>query len=67
MPIVSSTYWTMVHGSQPEDVQKDEEGLQTIRNLAANMAWLLKCIEAGKAAGVPAPSYEAPTKTNFIR
>ena len=66
MPIVSSTYWTMVHGSQPEDVQKDEEGLQTIRNLAANMAWLLKCIEAGKAAGVCPPEAEQGARTNFI-
>ena len=56
----------MVHGSQPEDVQKDEEGLQTIRNLAANMAWLLKCIEAGKAAGVCPPEAEQGARTNFI-
>ena len=38
-----------------------------MRTLAENMAWLLRCIEAGKAAGVSAPQYEAPVKTNFIR
>ena len=67
MPIVSSTYWTMVHGSKPEDVLQDTEGLQTMRNLAANMAWLLKCIEAGKAAGIEKPKAEIGFRTNFIR
>lgn len=67
MPIVTSQYWNQVHGNTPEEVLQDAEGLQTMRTLAENMAWLLKCIEAGKAAGVPVPSYEAPTKTNFIR
>lgn len=67
MPIVSSNYWNQVHGSSPEDVLKDEEGIQTVRVLAENMAWLLKCIELGKQNGVPFP--ELPTKvyTNFIR
>ena len=67
MPVVASTYWTMVHGSRPEDVLQDVEGLQTMRNLAANMAWLLKCIEAGKAVGVNAPQAESGARTNFIR
>lgn len=67
MPIVSSTYWSMVHGSTPEDVQKDLEGLQTMRNLGRNMAWLLKSIEAGKAAGVRLPEAETAYRTNFIR
>ena len=67
MPIVTSTYWNMVHGSSPEDVAKDEEGLQTMRNLARNMAWVLKCIEAGKKQGVNAPENEHGTYTNFIR
>ena len=67
MPIVSSTYWNQVHGSVPDDVLKDEEGLQTMRTLGNNMAWLLKCIEAGKAAGVDFPKLEAPIRTNFIR
>ena len=48
MQIVGSQYWNMVHGFTPEDVRKDIEGLQTMRTLAQNMAWLLKCIELGK-------------------
>lgn len=67
MPIVTSQYWNQVHGNTPEEVLQDEEGLQTMRTLGENMAWLLKCIEAGKAAGVPAPNYEAQIHTNFIR
>ena len=67
MPVVSSTYWTMVHGSCAEDVMKDEEGLQTMRNLGRNMAWLLKCIAAGQTAGVQAPVAERDHRTNFIR
>ena len=56
----------MVHGFTPEDVRKDAEGLQTMRTLAQNMAWLLKCIELGKKNGVEKPSYEKTTFTNFI-
>lgn len=67
MPVVSSQYWNSVHGACPEDVKKDEEGLQTMRVLGRNMAWLLKCIEAGKKAGVPMPEQEAKIKTSFIR
>ena len=67
MPVVSSTYWTMVHGKQPEDVLKDEEGLQTMRNLASNMAWMLRCIEAGKSMGIQPPQAESVARTNFIR
>lgn len=67
MPIVTSQYWNQVHGNTPEEVLQDEEGLQTMRTLGENMAWLLRCIEAGKAADVPAPNYEAPLRTNFIR
>lgn len=67
MPIVTSQYWNQVHGNTPEEVLQDEEGMQTMRTLGENMAWLLKCIEAGKAAGVPAPAYEPPLRTNFIR
>ena len=67
MPVVSSTYWNMVHGSKPEDVKKDEEGLQTMRNLGRNMAWLLKCIAAGKENGVEPPMSENTKRTNFIR
>ena len=67
MPVVTSTYWTMVHGKQPEDVLKDKEGLQTMRNLASNMVWMLRCIEAGKAAGIQPPQEEFGARTNFIR
>ena len=67
MPVVSSTYWNMVHGFTPEDVEKDLEGLQSMRNLARNMAWLLKSIEAGKKAGLELPASETGEHTNFIR
>lgn len=67
MPVVSSSYWNVVHGTCPDDVKKDLEGLQTMRNLARNMAWLLQSIEAGKNAGVTVPTNEAGNKTNFIR
>lgn len=67
MPIVTSQYWNQVHGNTPDEVLKDEEGLQTMRTLGENMAWLLKCIEAGKSAGVAAPAREAKIRTNFIR
>ncbi len=67
MPIVTSQYWNQVHGNRPEEVLKDEEGLQTMRTLAENLAWLLKCIEAGRQAGVTPPQYEPGVKTNFIR
>ena len=67
MPVVSSRYWNMVHGMSPEDVIKDEEGLYTIRVLGRNMAYILKCLEAGVKAGVPLPKEETPVRTNFIR
>ena len=67
MPVVSSTYWNMVHGSAPEDVKKDLEGMQTMRNIGKNMAWMLKCIEAGKREGITAPQTEHSARTNFIR
>lgn len=66
MPIVSSTYWNMVHGTCPEDVLKDKEGIQTLHNLAKNMAWLLKCIESGKTNGIEIPNCEKKHRTNFI-
>lgn len=67
MPIVSSRYWNMVHGSTPDDVRQDLEGMQCMRILARNMAFMLKCKEAGLAAGVAMPEPEAPVMTNFIR
>ena len=67
MPIVSSRYWNMVFGAKPEDVLRDEEGLYTMRVLARNMAFLLKCKKAGLAGGVEPPRREEPRFTNFIR
>lgn len=67
MPIISSTYWNMVHGNTPQETKQDLEGMQTMRNLARNMAWILKCIEIGKKAGVNAPQADKSQRTNFIR
>ena len=67
MPVVSSQYWNQVHGNTPEEVKQDLEGLQTMRTLGENMAWLLKCIEAGDKAGVARPVYETKIGTNYIR
>lgn len=67
MPIVSSRYWNMVHGSNPEDVLKDEEGIQIMKTLGRNMAWMLKSIEAGKNAGVEQPTPVEKVFTSFIR
>ena len=67
MPIVSSNYWNQIHGNTPDEAKQDAEGLQTMRVLGENMAWLLKCIEAGRKAGVPAPEREPKIATNFIR
>ena len=67
MPVVSSTYWNMVHGNSPADVAQDIEGLRIMRNIGHNMAWLLKCIEAGKVSGIAVPEAERGPQTNFIR
>lgn len=67
MPIISSRYWNMVHGATPDDVRKDEEGMQIMRILGKNMAYYLKCIEAGKERGISQPASEEITFTNFIR
>lgn len=67
MPQVSSTYWNIIHGRLPGEVEQDAEGMQTMRNIARNMAWMLKCIEAGRKAGIPLPDTERGNMTNFIR
>jgi len=67
MPIISSQYWNMVHGQKPEDVKNDIEGLQIMRTLGRNMAFFLKCKEAGIKAGIKLPEREPATFTNFIR
>jgi hypothetical protein len=67
MPVVSSQYWNQVHGQNAMEVEQDLEGLQTMRTLGMNMAYLLKCIEAGQKAGVKIPEKEPVIRTNFIR
>lgn len=67
MPVVSSQYWNMVHGNSPEEVKKDEEGMQIMRTLGRNMAWLIRCIAAGKEQGIAPGPAEERAHTNFIR
>ena len=67
MPVVSSQYWNQVHGSTPDEVRQDVEGLQTMRTLARNMIHMLRSLQAGKDAGLNAPAYEKQIYTNFIR
>lgn len=67
MPVVSSNYWNMVHGNTPDQVRQDLEGIQIMQNLGTNMAWILKCIEAGNKAGIERPKAEDKIYTNFIR
>lgn len=69
MPVVSSNYWPMVHGGQncPDDAKKDLEGMQVMRTLGNNMAWILKCIDVGKKSGINYPIEEERVWTNFIR
>ena len=67
MNVIGSQYWNQVHGGRPEDVRKDEEGLQTMRTLARNMAYQLRAKEAAVKAELPMPEFERPCMTNFIR
>lgn len=67
MPLISGRYWNMVHGASPDDVKQDLEGMQNMRILARNLAWHLKCKEAGEKAGVPMPKQEEVVYTNFIK
>ena len=67
LPIVTSQYWAMVHGGKAEDVAQDAEGCQIMRTLAKNMAWMIKCIAAGQAAGIGLPELEPITRTSFVR
>ena len=67
MPVAGSTYWNFVHGCVPGEVEQDEEGMQTMRNLARNLAWMMNCLEAGKKAGICLPEAETGNKTSFIR
>ena len=67
MPIVSGRYWNMIHGNTPEQVLQDEEGMQNLRFVGRNMAWMLKCVEAGKQVGIEMPEREDKVWTNFVR
>jgi len=67
MPIVSSTYWNMVHGAFGDQCKQDAEGMHTMRVLARNMAYMLRCQEAGRKAGILPPVQEQGVFTNFIR
>ena len=67
MPLVNGSYWAMVHGSNAEQVLQDAEGCAVMQELGRNMAWLLHCIEAGKAAGIDHPQNPPRPMTNFIR
>ena len=66
MPIATSQYWNQVHGNTPDEVRRDLEGMQTMRTLAMNIAWMLKCFEAGEEKGIVRPVYENQVMTNFI-
>ena len=67
MPIITSRYWNMVHGTTPEEVRQDREGMQTMRILGRNMAFFLKCKEAALTHGLGLPAQEPFQYTNFIR
>jgi len=67
MPMISGRYWNMVHGANAQEAKQDLEGMQNMRILARNMAWHLKCREAGEKAGIPLPKQEDVVFTNFIR
>ncbi|MDE6685012.1 MAG: flavodoxin family protein, partial [Duncaniella sp.] len=65
MPIVSSTYWNEVHGFTAKDVEDDLEGLQTMRNLAVNMAFMLRGIELARQEAAGMPAQERNSFTSF--
>lgn len=67
MPLVGSYYWPMVHGRTAEEAVQDLEGMATMKQLGNNMAWIMQCIESGKAAGHDAPHAGGKPMTNFIR
>lgn len=67
MPLVSGRYWAAVHGRTSEEVRRDEEGVQTLKDIADNMIWLLRCLEAGRKTGIEMPEKGPLPKTHFIR
>lgn len=67
MPVVPSQYWNSIHGSTREEAMKDLEGLQIMRQLGRNMAWMLKCFDLGKRELMGYPEPEEHLWTSFIR
>ena len=67
MPIITSRYWNMVHGTTPDEVRQDAEGMQTMRILVRNMAFFLRCKQIALQNGLPLPAQEPFQFTNFIR
>lgn len=67
MPVAGSTYWNIAHGLKGGDVQLDEEGIETMQNLARHLGWMMKCFEAGKEAGISLPATTKEKWTHFIR
>ncbi|MCQ4937001.1 MULTISPECIES: flavodoxin family protein [Anaerotignum] len=67
MPIATSSYWNMTHGLFADEAYKDEEGMQTMQNLAKNMIWMMRCFEMGKQNGIPFPQTSTEACTNFLK
>ena len=67
MIVVGSSYWNEFHALTKDDVPQDPEGLQTLRNLARNMVYVMKCQKAGRDAGILPPANESGVFTNFVR
>ena len=67
MLTIGSSYWNVIHGRTPGEAVSDDEGVQTMHNVAHNMAWVLRCIEAGKEKNIKAPDFEKGARTSFIR
>ena len=67
MIVVGSTYWNEFHALTKEDVPEDPEGLQTLQNLARNMVYVMKCLKAGRDAGIMPPATKEEVFTNFVR
>ena len=67
MIVVGSTYWNEFHALTKEDVPEDGEGIQTLQNLARNMVYVMKCLKAGRDAGILPPTAKEEVFTNFVR
>ncbi len=67
MPVAGSTYWNIAHGRKPGEIAGDPEGLQTLRNTARNMVWMMQCFELGRQNGIDMPEMEHEAFTNFVR